>query len=53
MTHDSSVDQENKDRETNAFAEMKFLARTWVDDFEKQTFNGKTLDEVINRVRYE
>lgn len=32
--------------------EMKLLARTWVDDFERQAFNGKTLDELLNQRKY-
>ncbi len=34
-------------------AEMKFLARTWLDDFEKNVFNGKTVNELLNQGRYE
>jgi len=32
--------------------EMKLLARTWVDDFERESFNGKTLDELLNQRKY-
>lgn len=29
--------------------EMKFLAKTWLDDFEKNTFNGKTINEILGQ----
>ena len=28
--------------------EMKFLAQSWLDDFEKSLFNGKTLNKLLN-----
>lgn len=30
-------------------SEMKFLAKTWLDDFEKNTFNGKTINEILGQ----
>jgi hypothetical protein len=32
--------------------EMKFLALSWLDDFEKDLFEGKTLDELIGRGKH-
>lgn len=29
-------------------ANTKFLAQSWLDDFERETFNGNTLDELLN-----
>lgn len=34
-------------------SEMKFLAITWLDDYEKIVFNGKTINELLNQERYE
>ena len=28
--------------------EMKFLALSWLDDFEKSLFDGKTVNELLN-----
>ena len=33
--------------------EIKFLATSWLDDFEKKTFNGKTINELLNQRIYE
>lgn len=33
--------------------EIKFLATSWLDDFEKKTFNGKTVNELLNQRIYE
>lgn len=33
--------------------EIKFLAKSWLDDFEKETFEGKTIDELLNNRSYE
>jgi hypothetical protein len=30
-------------------SEMKFLAKTWLDDFEKNAFNGKTINEILGQ----
>lgn len=30
-------------------AEMQFLARSWLDDFEKQVFSGKTVQDICGR----
>ena len=31
-----------------AVTEIKFLADTWLDDFERETFEGKTLNELLH-----
>jgi len=41
------------DDQKDVASEMKFLARTWVDDYEKKVFNGKTINELLNQERYE
>ncbi len=33
--------------------EMKYLARSWLDQFEKQVFEGKTIDELLDTRTYE
>ena len=33
---------------SEAVAEMQFLAKSWLDEFEKTIFDGKTLNELLN-----
>lgn len=33
---------------SEAVAEMQFLAKSWLDEFEKNIFDGKTLNELLN-----
>jgi len=33
--------------------EIKFLATSWLDDFEKEMFEGKTIDELLNQRSYD
>ena len=33
--------------------EMKFLAQSWLDDFEKNLFNGKTIRKLLNPREYD
>lgn len=37
----------------DAVVEIKFLATSWLDDFEKKLFNGKTVNQIVNPQRYE
>lgn len=37
----------------SSVVEIKFLATSWLDDFEKKIFNGKTVNQIINPQRYE
>lgn len=37
----------------DAAVEIKFLATSWLDDFEKKLFNGKTVNQIVNPQRYE
>lgn len=37
----------------DSVVEIKFLATSWLDDFEKQIFDGKTVRQIINPQRYE
>ena len=30
-------------------SEMKYLAKTWLDDFEKNIFKGKTINEILSQ----
>lgn len=39
--------------EQDSVVEIKFLAQTWLDDFEKQLFDGKTLRELLSNNSYE
>ena len=32
----------------DAVVEIRFLALSWLDDFEKELFEGKTIDELLN-----
>ena len=32
--------------------EMKFLAQSWLDDFEKDIFKGKTLNELMGQGKH-
>lgn len=32
--------------------EMKFLAQSWLDDFEKDIFEGKTLNELMGQGKH-
>lgn len=33
--------------------EIRFLATSWLDDFEKKVFEGKTVNQIINPQKYE
>lgn len=37
----------------NSVVEIKFLATSWLDDFEKKVFDGKTVKQIINPRKYE
>ncbi len=37
----------------DSVVEIKFLATSWLDDFEKEMFEGKTLDELLNQLNYD
>ncbi len=37
----------------SSVVEIKFLASSWLDDFEKKIFNGKTVNQILNPQRYE
>ena len=37
----------------NSVVEIKFLATSWLDDFEKKIFDGKTVKQIINPRKYE
>lgn len=37
----------------DSVVEIKYLATTWLDDFEKQVFEGKTVDQLLNNRGYE
>jgi hypothetical protein len=44
-----SVAQDYSDDQINeAIAEMKFLAESWLNDFEREVFDGKTLKEMLH-----
>ena len=45
--------QVNKDQMQKVAVEIRFLALSWLDDFEKEVFDGKTVDELLNKGVYE
>jgi hypothetical protein len=34
---------------SDVIVEIKYLASSWLDDFEKQQFDGKTVSELLNK----
>ncbi len=51
---DNPTLQETSAKDKKALqTEIKFLATSWLDDFEKKTFNGKTVNELLNQRIYE
>lgn len=36
----------------NTLTDIHFLAETWLDEFEKNIFNGKTLEELLESEKY-
>lgn len=45
--------QLNRDQLQKVAVEIRFLALSWLDDFEKEVFDGKTVDELLNKGVYE
>jgi hypothetical protein len=43
--------QTNGSRDT--VVEMRFLALSWLDDFEKGLFDGKTISKLLNHREYD
>lgn len=43
----------NKVKQPDTVVEMRYLARSWLDQFEKQVFEGKTIDELLNTRTYD
>ena len=37
----------------DSVVEIKFLATSWLDDFEKEMFEGKTINELLNQRNYD
>ncbi len=52
-THRSENSQITQEDLHDAVVEIKFLATSWLDDFEKELFEGKTLDELLNQRHYD
>jgi hypothetical protein len=45
----SSKDVEERESDLrDTVVEMKFLATSWLDDFEKSLFDGKTVNKLLN-----
>lgn len=42
-----------KSAQENATVEIRFLAISWLDEFEKRVFEGKTIDDLIHGNTYE
>lgn len=42
-----------KSTSPDTVVEMRYLARSWLDQFEKQVFEGKTIDELLNTRTYD
>ena len=49
---DTTVKLEESDLR-DAVVEIRFLALSWLDDFEKELFGGKTIDELLNHSEYD
>lgn len=45
--------KQQKDDKQDAVVEIRFLARSWLDDFEKEVFNGKTVEELLDQGKYD
>ncbi len=43
----------DKSAQENATVEIRFLAISWLDEFEKRVFEGKTIDDLIHGNTYE
>lgn len=43
----------NDNAQQDTVVEMRYLARSWLDQFEKQVFEGKTIDELLNSKSYD
>lgn len=43
----------NDNTQPDTVVEMRYLARSWLDQFEKQVFEGKTIDELLNTRTYD
>ncbi len=42
-----------KSEQKKATVEIRFLALSWLDEFEKNVFDGKTIDDLIHGSTYE
>ena len=56
----TAINQNSKDQvrleksaQENATVEIRFLAISWLDEFEKKVFEGKTIDDLIHGNTYE
>ena len=52
ILEDTTVELQEGDLH-DAVVEIRFLALSWLDDFEKKLFKGKTIDELLNRGQYD
>jgi len=52
ILEDTTVELQEGDLH-DAVVEIRFLALSWLDDFEKELFKGKTIDELLNRGQYD
>ena len=44
----TSVAEVSSKEDKDTVVEMKFLALSWLDDFEKSLFDGKTVNKLLN-----
>lgn len=55
ISHTSKVETSPIPQEVlqDTLVEIRFLATSWLDDFEKKVFEGKTVKQIINPQKYE
>lgn len=49
----NTVSSNDGNRQKENLAEIKYLATSWLDQFEQEMFDGKTLNELLKEPTYE
>ena len=52
ILEDTATELQESDLQ-DTVVEIRFLALSWLDDFEKKLFGGKTIDELLNHSEYD
>lgn len=52
LENSSSKTKEKQAAANDTVVEIRFLAHSWLDNFEKQAFKGKTVKELLNEANY-